>query len=73
MLFTLIGFTLYQFIINNMSMNVTDPRIKELGEAKYREYRMWFNQRLDDAIKAAETGKTSDSYNNQINSSNREL
>ncbi|XP_071874551.1 opa1 mitochondrial dynamin like GTPase isoform X1 [Bombus fervidus] len=31
-----------------------DPRIKQLGEAKYKEYKEWFNQRLDDAIKAAE-------------------
>ncbi|XP_076298769.1 dynamin-like GTPase OPA1, mitochondrial isoform X4 [Lasioglossum baleicum] len=30
-----------------------DPRIKQLGEAKYKEYRNWFNQRLDDAIQAA--------------------
>lgn len=32
----------------------TDPRIKEFGVSKYREYRTWFDQRLDDAIKAAE-------------------
>ncbi|XP_011307605.1 dynamin-like 120 kDa protein, mitochondrial isoform X1 [Fopius arisanus] len=32
-----------------------DPRIKEYGEAKYREYKYWFNQRLEDAIKAAES------------------
>ncbi|XP_046818089.1 dynamin-like 120 kDa protein, mitochondrial isoform X1 [Vespa crabro] len=31
-----------------------DPRIKELGEAKYHEYRRWFNQRLENAVKAAE-------------------
>ncbi|XP_050492847.1 dynamin-like 120 kDa protein, mitochondrial isoform X7 [Bombus huntii] len=31
-----------------------DPRIKQFGEAKYKEYKEWFNQRLDDAIKAAE-------------------
>ncbi|XP_076652517.1 opa1 mitochondrial dynamin like GTPase isoform X2 [Halictus rubicundus] len=30
-----------------------DPRIKQFGEAKYNEYRNWFNQRLDDAIQAA--------------------
>lgn len=35
----------------------TDPRIKEFGEAKYRQYREWFNQRLDDAIKAAEVNQ----------------
>ncbi|XP_029044221.1 dynamin-like 120 kDa protein, mitochondrial isoform X4 [Osmia bicornis bicornis] len=34
-----------------------DPRIKEFGEAKYRQYREWFNQRLDDAIKAAEVNQ----------------
>ncbi|XP_015586682.1 dynamin-like 120 kDa protein, mitochondrial isoform X2 [Cephus cinctus] len=34
-----------------------DPRIKELGEAKYREYKIWFDQRLDDAIKAADNRK----------------
>ncbi|XP_008217592.1 dynamin-like 120 kDa protein, mitochondrial isoform X1 [Nasonia vitripennis] len=51
-----------------------DPRIKELGEAKYREYRKWFNERLDDAIKAAESRKIEDSPNNQnSNSSNREI
>ncbi|XP_047351341.1 dynamin-like 120 kDa protein, mitochondrial isoform X2 [Vespa velutina] len=31
-----------------------DPRIKELGEAKYHEYRRWFDQRLENAVKAAE-------------------
>ncbi|KAF7404019.1 hypothetical protein HZH68_006813 [Vespula germanica] len=31
-----------------------DPRIKELGEAKYHEYRRWFEQRLENAVKAAE-------------------
>ncbi|XP_076220838.1 opa1 mitochondrial dynamin like GTPase isoform X2 [Nomia melanderi] len=30
-----------------------DPRIKQFGETKYKEYREWFNQRLDDAISAA--------------------
>ncbi|CAL7942119.1 unnamed protein product [Xylocopa violacea] len=34
-----------------------DPRIKQLGEAKYREYREWFDQRLDDAIRAAEVNE----------------
>ncbi|XP_076757548.1 opa1 mitochondrial dynamin like GTPase isoform X1 [Xylocopa sonorina] len=34
-----------------------DPRIKQLGEAKYKEYREWFNQRLDDAIRAAEVNQ----------------
>lgn len=31
-----------------------DPRIKQFGEDKYRQYREWFNRRLDDAIRAAE-------------------
>ncbi|KAL2726777.1 hypothetical protein V1478_007055 [Vespula squamosa] len=31
-----------------------DPRIKELGEEKYHEYRRWFEQRLENAVKAAE-------------------
>ncbi|KAK2585398.1 hypothetical protein KPH14_010072 [Odynerus spinipes] len=31
-----------------------DPRIKELSEAKYREYREWIAGRLEDAVKAAE-------------------
>ncbi|XP_076245617.1 opa1 mitochondrial dynamin like GTPase isoform X2 [Calliopsis andreniformis] len=40
---------------NNMADKIEiDPRVKQFGEAKYREYREWFNQRLDDAIKAAE-------------------
>lgn len=34
-----------------------DPRIKEIGLAKYQEYRTWFDQKLDDAIKAAESQK----------------
>lgn len=35
-----------------------DPRIKQLGETKYRQYKEWFDQRLDDAIKAAEVDQT---------------
>lgn len=31
-----------------------DPRIKALTEAKYTQFRSWFDQRLDDAIAAAE-------------------
>ncbi|XP_066601642.1 dynamin-like GTPase OPA1, mitochondrial isoform X2 [Prorops nasuta] len=34
-----------------------DPRLKEIGEAKYLEYKAWFNQRLQDAIRAAETNE----------------
>ncbi|XP_046396373.1 dynamin-like 120 kDa protein, mitochondrial isoform X2 [Ischnura elegans] len=32
-----------------------DPRLKSIGEAKYRNFREWFDRRLDDAIQAAET------------------
>lgn len=35
-------------------MNFLDPRIKQLSEAKYNEFRSWFDKRLDDAIAAAE-------------------
>ncbi|XP_078044320.1 opa1 mitochondrial dynamin like GTPase isoform X2 [Augochlora pura] len=42
--------TVKDTIANNIEI---DPRIKQYGEAKYREYRNWFNQRLDDAIQAA--------------------
>lgn len=31
-----------------------DPRLKSLSESKYKEFRNWFDQRLDDAIAAAE-------------------
>lgn len=48
----------------------TDPRIKQLGDAKYREYKEWFNQRLDDAIRAAEVTQTESSVDIF---SNREL
>ncbi|XP_008557012.1 dynamin-like 120 kDa protein, mitochondrial isoform X1 [Microplitis demolitor] len=40
-----------------------DPRIKEYGESKYNEYRSWFSQRLDDAIKAAETRRLEEEIN----------
>ncbi|KAL6430886.1 hypothetical protein ACFW04_006997 [Cataglyphis niger] len=45
-----------------------DPRIKEFGLAKYREYRMWFDQRLDDAIKAAESRQNDYQENNSMQS-----
>lgn len=32
-----------------------DPRLKQLGDEKMAEWQAWFNSRLDDAIKAAET------------------
>ncbi|KAJ8929318.1 hypothetical protein NQ314_018026 [Rhamnusium bicolor] len=31
-----------------------NPRIKALSEAKYKQFRGWFDKRLDDAIAAAE-------------------
>lgn len=31
-----------------------DPRLKELGEEKMNEWRLWFDNRLDNAIEAAE-------------------
>lgn len=36
-----------------------DPRIKAFSESKYNEFRNWFDQRLDDAIAAAETEENS--------------
>ncbi|XP_047490141.1 dynamin-like 120 kDa protein, mitochondrial isoform X4 [Penaeus chinensis] len=35
-----------------------DPKLKELGESKYDQLVLWFKERLDDAIKAAEEEKT---------------
>ncbi|XP_053977451.1 dynamin-like 120 kDa protein, mitochondrial [Hylaeus volcanicus] len=40
-----------------------DPRLKQYGEAKYKEYRQWFNQRLDDAIKATEIDQNEQDVN----------
>ncbi|KAK4288827.1 hypothetical protein Pmani_038166 [Petrolisthes manimaculis] len=34
-----------------------DPKLKELGEEQYGQLALWFRQRLDDAIKAAEEEK----------------
>lgn len=31
-----------------------DPRLKQLGEEKMGEWRLWFDNRLDNAIEAAE-------------------
>ncbi|CAH1117965.1 unnamed protein product [Phaedon cochleariae] len=40
---------------DNIKNNVEiDPRLKALSESKYREFRTWFDGRLDDAIAAAE-------------------
>lgn len=33
---------------------IEDPRLKALSEAKYNQFKTWFDQRLDDAIAAAE-------------------
>ncbi|XP_070157712.1 dynamin-like GTPase OPA1, mitochondrial isoform X6 [Polyergus mexicanus] len=49
-----------------------DPRIKEFGLAKYQEYRMWFDQRLDDAIKAAESRQKDYQKNNSIQKSSQQ-
>ncbi|KAL1491006.1 hypothetical protein ABEB36_011668 [Hypothenemus hampei] len=39
----------------NLKNNIEiDPRIKSLSEAKYAQFRNWFDQRLDDAVAAAE-------------------
>ncbi|XP_044726773.1 dynamin-like 120 kDa protein, mitochondrial isoform X2 [Chrysoperla carnea] len=43
----------------NLKQNVTDnveidPRLKALTEAKYKQFKNWFDQRLDNAIAAAE-------------------
>ncbi|XP_015108730.1 dynamin-like 120 kDa protein, mitochondrial isoform X1 [Diachasma alloeum] len=45
-----------------------DPRIKEYSEAKYREYKYWFNQRLEDAIKAAETQRLEEQNGDTLSS-----
>ncbi|XP_011633956.1 dynamin-like 120 kDa protein, mitochondrial isoform X2 [Pogonomyrmex barbatus] len=41
-----------------------DPRIREFGLSKYQEYRNWFDQRLDNAIKAAESHQDNYQENN---------
>lgn len=38
----------------NIVFLIKDPRLKALSEAKYKQFRTWFDQRLDDAIAAAE-------------------
>lgn len=35
-------------------VNFLDPRLKQLGEEKMGEWRLWFDNRLDNAIEAAE-------------------
>ncbi|XP_066156023.1 dynamin-like GTPase OPA1, mitochondrial isoform X1 [Euwallacea fornicatus] len=40
---------------DNLRNNIEiDPRIKALSEAKYSQFKNWFEQRLDDAVAAAE-------------------
>lgn len=36
------------------SIRILDPRLKQLGEEKMGEWRLWFDNRLDNAIEAAE-------------------
>lgn len=40
----------------------TDPRIKKFADAKYREFKTQFDQRLDDAIKAAEDSQNPERF-----------
>ncbi|XP_067005370.2 dynamin-like GTPase OPA1, mitochondrial isoform X2 [Anabrus simplex] len=42
-----------------------DPRLKALGEAKYRGFREWFDNRLNDAIEAAESSNWESSMSNK--------
>merc|ERR1719290_982333 len=37
--------------VNELEM---DPKLKEAGWEKYADFKMWFEKRLDDAIKKAE-------------------
>ncbi|KAH0944504.1 hypothetical protein HN011_001053 [Eciton burchellii] len=56
-------------IKNNVGNKIEiDPHIKEIGLAKYEEYKTWFNQRLDDAIKATESQQKDYQDNNSIQS-----
>lgn len=46
---------LHQFFIDFLpSIHILDPRLKKLGEDKLGEWRVWFDNRLDNAIEAAE-------------------
>lgn len=53
-------------IKNNIEI---DPRIKSLSEAKYAQLKGWFDQRLDDAIAAAENAEKVDKTNTDKGSS----
>ncbi|CAG2053215.1 unnamed protein product [Timema podura] len=41
-----------------------DPRLKALGMEKYQNFRGWFDRRLDDAIRAAETSELDSTFTN---------
>lgn len=52
-----IGYLHHQFIVTSVSLIRSfflDPRLKQLGEEKMSEWRLWFDNRLDNAIEAAE-------------------
>lgn len=40
---------------------IPDPKLLEAGEERYNQLAMWFKQRLDDAIEAAEEEKSNSS------------
>nr|CAD7587495.1 unnamed protein product [Timema genevievae] len=42
-----------------------DPRLKALGMEKYQNFRGWFDRRLDDAIRAAETSELDSTFTNE--------
>ncbi|XP_025073550.1 dynamin-like 120 kDa protein, mitochondrial isoform X5 [Pogonomyrmex barbatus] len=50
-----------------------DPRIREFGLSKYQEYRNWFDQRLDNAIKAAESHQDNYQENNSQTDTKEQL
>ncbi|XP_043257588.1 dynamin-like 120 kDa protein, mitochondrial isoform X2 [Colletes gigas] len=43
-----------------------DPALKQYGEIKYRQYKQWFDQRLNDAIKAAEIDQNESETKDQL-------
>ncbi|XP_044750698.1 dynamin-like 120 kDa protein, mitochondrial isoform X1 [Coccinella septempunctata] len=47
---------------DNIKNNIEiDPRLKALTEAKYKDFKNWFDQRLEDAIQAAEQSESNTS------------
>lgn len=50
-----------------------DPRLKSLSENKYNEFKSWFDQRLDDAIAAAEAQESIQSNNNKNEDLKKEI